>query len=268
MNFTVLLSLYYKERPEFLDECFESIRNQSLKANEIVLVIDGPIGDELDNIVGKWEKKLQIKVLRLPINVGLGQALNKGIDYCTNEIIIRMDTDDVCCDDRFKKQIEVLKKHEELVLLGGHIEEYDENLQLLLGKRSVPIGYNLIKKKSEFKNPFNHMTVAFKKSRIQQVGGYQHHAMMEDYNLWLRVIAANYKVDNIDTVLVKARTGSSMLRRRKGIEYIKSEFLLFKLKRKLKAQPLLLGLFVFIMRSITRVLPSALLRICYKTQRK
>ena len=268
MNFTVLLSLYHKENPDFLNECFESIKKQSLKADEVVLVIDGHIGDELERVVEKWTEVLQLKTLRLPKNVGLGEALNRGIDFCSNDIIVRMDTDDVCCDDRFKNQIEVLSKDEQLTVVGGHIEEYDETFQVRLGKRIVPIGYDLIKRKSIFKNPFNHMTVAFRKSRIQQVGGYQHHAMMEDYNLWLRVIAANYKVDNIDMVLVRARAGGEMLKRRKGIEYVKSEFLLFRLKRKLKIHNLSSGFIIFTIRSLPRLLPPLLLRICYKFQRK
>lgn len=268
MNFSVLLSLYHKENAVYLNECLQSIYNQSVKSNEIVIVYDGFIGEELCDVVEKWSTMLPIKLLRLDKNVGLGIALNYGLELCSNDIVLRMDTDDICVRDRFRLQVERLEKDQELTLLGGHIEEFDESLTIHLGKRIVPTTYAEIKKRISFKNPFNHMTVAFRKSAVCTVGGYQHHVFMEDYNLWLRIFAAGYKVENLDIVLVKARTGTSMLFRRKGIGYIKSEILLLKLKRKLKVQSLLSAIFVLILRSIPRILPASILRICYNFQRK
>ncbi|MEJ5071357.1 glycosyltransferase [Enterobacter ludwigii] len=268
MEFSVLLSLYYKETPAFLEACFESINNQTLKASEVVLVIDGQIGTELEETVDKWTRILPLRLLRLPVNVGLGEALNKGLSVCSNEIVFRMDTDDICCIDRFSMQAEAFTIDEELTLVGGHIDEYDENMNVFLGERRVPVGYEYIKRKVLFRSPFNHMTVAFKKSAVRQVGGYKHHLHMEDYNLWLRIIAAGYKVNNLDKVLVKARTGSSMLHRRKGMSYVKSEFILFKLKYALKLQNYYNGFLVFVARSFPRVLPVSLLRVIYKMLRK
>lgn len=268
MNFSVLLSLYFREKTEHLNECLQSIHTQSLKPNEVVIVFDGPVGQNLRDIVTHWSRFLPIKLLKIKENVGLGQALNKGLEVCSHEIVLRMDTDDVCSANRFKLQIDKLENDKELIVLGGHIDEYDEGLSTFIGKRIVPLDNEAIKKQVVIKNPFNHMTVAFRKSAVLAVGGYQHHAFMEDYNLWLRIIAAGYKVENLDTVLVKARTGHSMLLRRKGIEYVKSEMLLFKLKRKLQIQPVHLCFITFLVRSIPRLFPSSLLRICYKLQRK
>ena len=268
MSFSVLLSLYYREKAEYLNECLKSINSQSLKSDEVVIVFDGPVGQDLSDMVAHWCNYLPIKLLELQENVGLGQALNKGLEICSHEIVLRMDTDDICTEDRFKLQIEKLDSDKALMVLGGHIDEYDEGLSTFIGKRIVPIDNEAIKKQVVIKNPFNHMTVAFRKSAVLAVGGYQHHAFMEDYNLWLRIIAAGYKVENLDVVLVKARTGHSMLLRRKGIEYVKSETLLFNLKRKLQMQPIHLCAITFLLRSIPRLLPSSLLRICYKLQRK
>lgn len=268
MNFSVLLSLYNKEKAEYLNDCLKSISEQSLKSNEIVIVLDGPVGNTLLEVIDKWSLILPIKLLKLPTNVGLGQALNLGLEECTNEIVLRMDTDDVCLSDRFKLQAETMEQDPTLMLLGGCIAEYDESLSTFLGNRIVPNDYDEIKKQAAFKNPFNHMTVAFRKKAVLSVGGYKHHAFMEDYNLWLRLIAGGYKVENLDVVLVKARTGNSMLLRRKGKEYIKSEIKLFKLKKELGLQSFIMCFVVLVLRTIPRVLPPSLLRICYKLQRK
>lgn len=268
MNFSVLLSLYHKEKPEYLHDCLKSINEQSLKSNEIVIVLDGPIGRALTEVIEKWSTILPIKLLKLVANVGLGQALNQGLAVCSNDVVLRMDTDDICLSDRFKVQVERMEQDAELVLLGGCIAEYDETLSTFLGNRVVPNDFDAIKKQAVIKNPFNHMTVAFRKKAILSVGGYKHHAFMEDYNLWLRVIADKYKVENLDVILVKARTGNSMLMRRKGIEYIKSEIQLFQLKRKLKLQSIVMCSVILVLRTIPRILPSSLLKICYKSQRK
>lgn len=268
MNFSVLLSLYYREKAEYLNDCLKSIDEQSLKSNEVVIVLDGPVGQSLIDVIEKWSCTLPIKLLKLSVNVGLGQALNQGLEICTNDIVLRMDTDDICLKDRFKLQVERMEQDEELMLLGGCIAEYDESLSTFLGNRVVPNDFDAIRKQVVIKNPFNHMTVVFRKQAVLSVGGYKHHAFMEDYNLWLRVIAAGYKVENLDVILVKARTGNAMLLRRKGIEYIKSEIELFKLKRKLKLQSFAMCSTILALRTIPRILPPFLLRVCYKLQRK
>lgn len=268
MKFTVLMSLYYKENAEYFEECLNSIKNQTVQADEIAIVIDGPIGDNLHRVINNWRACLPIRTLQLDKNVGLGQALNKGLAICSYELVFRMDTDDICYPDRFSLQLKAFEENEQLKLLGGHIEEYNERFDLLLGKRIVPIGNEAIRRRAILKSPFNHMTVAFRKAAVQSVGGYQHHALMEDYNLWLRMIANNYFVDNLDAVLVKARTGESMLRRRNGLNYIASEYKLFKLKRELKLQSFIGSVIVFFMRSIPRLMPAAILKFIYKTQRE
>ena len=267
MKFTVLMSLYYKENPEYFDQCLNSIKNQTVQADEIAIVIDGPIGDNLHKVIDFWRTCLPIKTLQLDRNVGLGQALNKGLAICANDLVFRMDTDDICYPKRFSLQLKAFEENENLMLLGGHIEEYNERFDILLGKRMVPIGNDAIRKRAVLKSPFNHMTVAFRKAAVQSVGGYQHHALMEDYNLWLRMIASKYFVDNLDVVLVKARTGESMLRRRNGLNYIASEYKLFKLKRELKLQSLIGSVAILFLRSIPRLMPASILKFIYKTQR-
>jgi len=266
-SFSVLMSLYDKEKPNYLHDCFESLAQQTLTASEIVVVFDGPISNELSAVVNLWQAKLPIKVIKLAKNVGLGNALNAGFQACNNEIIIRMDTDDICVKERFDKQMAAFNDDETLALVGGFIEEYDSELQYSSGIRSVPLSQHEIQQYAKLKNPFNHMTVAFKKSAISKVGGYIDHPFMEDYNLWLRMISSKLPMSNLAEVLVKARAGDDMVNRRRGMNYINSEWKLAKHKFNLRIQSLPASFATFIIRALPRLLPLKLIKSIYKINR-
>ncbi|MFP9429319.1 glycosyltransferase [Enterobacter sp. LM3] len=266
-SFSVLMSLYYKEDPVYLDSCFASLANQSLLPTEIVCVFDGPLNADLENVVLKWSEKLNVNIVRLPVNVGLGNALNKGLAHCSFDIVARMDSDDICLPERFQKQIPLFFSDKDLILLGSGIDEFEVCENTIKSVRKVPLSQAEIRESCKIKNPFNHMTVVFRKNKILSLGGYQHHFLMEDYNLWLRVIAKGYKVENVDSSLVKARVGNGMVGRRKGIKYIKSEWELFMLKKKLGFQSFIPGICVFLMRSVPRLLPKTMLSMLYNISR-
>ena len=267
-SFSVLISLYHKETPQFLIECLESLKNQTLPATEIVMVYDGAITTELGEVVTQFITILPIKIVRLPQNVGLGKALNEGLKHCSYNWVFRMDSDDICLPERFAKQVDFITQHPNVVLLSGYIAEFEEDKNTILSYRKVPIGNEKIKKYALSRSPFNHVTVAFRKNIIEEVGGYQHHLFLEDYNLWLRVIAKGYEVGNLDETLVLVRAGDSMISRRRGKEYIKGEWKLFNLKRKLKLQNIFSGFFTFLLRVIPRILPTKTLKTIYKFLRK
>lgn len=268
MNFSVLMSLYYKENSDYLEECLHSLQTQTLPASEIVVVFDGVISKSLEQVVQNFAEKLPLVVVRLPQNVGLGRALNEGLKYCSNEWVFRMDTDDICLPNRFEKQVEFIQQNPDVVLLSAQIEEFDECMSNSLGIRKVPIDCEEIYSSALLRNPFNHVAAAYKKSVIEEVGGYQHHLYMEDYNLWLRVIAGQYKVYNLPEILVKVRSGSAMYARRKGMDYIKSELQLAQLKKQLKLQSAATANIYFIIRSLPRLLPKLLIGKIYKKLRK
>lgn len=268
MAFSVLLSLYFKENASYLDLCFESVWfKQSIKPSEIILVLDGPIGEELIYCVEKWKKNigLSLMVVALSKNVGLGNALNEGLKYCSNEWVFRMDTDDICTPDRFDKQIQFIKSNPDIVLFGGQVLEFETDPKYSNVLKSVPTTDEQIKLFSRKRCPFNHMTVAYRKDVIQKLGGYKHHLFMEDYNLWLRVIGAGYKVANLEDVILYARVGNGMHARRKGYEYIKSEKKLLNLKKELKIQNPIHANILFLIRSAFRLIPSSLLGKIYNT---
>lgn len=268
INFSVLMSLYYKEKKDFLDSSLVSIwSTQILKPNEIVIVLDGPVDYELQECIATWQNKIVsvLKIVPLQKNIGLGKALNEGLKHCSYEWVFRMDTDDICTPGRFQKQVDFIMSNPDTVLFGGQVLEFDQNPDDSAVIKTVPITHDDIKKFAQKRCPFNHMTVAYKKSVIMELGGYQHHLFMEDYNLWLRVIGAGYTVANLPDVILYARVGNGMHARRKGFEYIKSEKQLLKLKKELKLQSPIHANILFLLRSSFRLLPSSLLGKIYNT---
>ena len=267
MKFSVLISVYHKENAQYLAEALESItERQTLLPDEIVLVKDGALTPAIDEVISNYtEKYPQIfKIVALPENLGLGKALNEGLKYASNEWIFRMDSDDIAFPERFEQQSQFIAQNPSVVLFSSHIAEFSDSVEHILSYRKVPIGDKHIKRYALKRSPFNHMTVAFKKSVIQAVGGYRHHLYLEDYNLWLRVIAAGYEVGNLDSVLLYARAGNTMIGRRRGSIYVQSEWQLYLLKQQLKLQNPISGFFLFLLRAVPRMLPTKLLEFIYK----
>ncbi|MDO6678455.1 glycosyltransferase [Shewanella sp. 4_MG-2023] len=267
MKFSVLMSLYIKEKPEFLDDCFKSLHLQTVNPDEIVLVIDGEITDELILIIHKWQEVMNVKVFPLPNNVGLGKALHFGLGKCVNNLVARMDTDDICELNRFEKQIEAFKLNPDLSICGSYITEVDPFTLECISVRKVPLSNKDIYKQILKSNPFNHMTVMYNKKHIIQVGNYKHLPFMEDWYLWLRLVNSGFEGLNIPVCLVKARTGESMLTRRSGFEYIKSEWLITKKKIALINNSTCKSLYYFIKRSIPRLFPQKIIYLFYKISR-
>lgn len=224
-NFSVLMSIYYKESSLYFDECMRSLYNQSLKPNQIVLVKDGVLTPELEQVILVWREKLGdvLKIVALDTNVGLGRALNIGLEHCIYDWVFRMDTDDICVPERFKKQVEFIINNPNIDIVGGQIIEFEKQINDSQTIKSVPINHQDIIKYAKARNPINHMTVAFKKSAVQKVGGYRHAPLYEDYDLWVRLLLNQYQFANLSDVLVYARAGNAMYERRGGLNYIKSE---------------------------------------------
>lgn len=163
MKFSVLMSLYIKEQPQFLRECFDSLKAQTRPADEIVVCFDGAITPELDAIVDEYSQILPIKAVKFPKNRGLGTTLNDGLTHCSNEWVFRMDTDDICFNDRFEKQVAFIEKNPEVVIFGGQIAEFGQDINDIVAYRNVPTTDDEIVKFTRMRCPFNHMTVACQK---------------------------------------------------------------------------------------------------------
>lgn len=264
VTISALASVYIKEKPEFLDLALASVASQTLPAHEVVLVHDGPLTTELYDVIEKWKSQLPIKEVILEENQGLGKALNAGLAACTNELVARFDTDDINREKRFEKQVLLFEQDPELSIASSVVLEFEEQPEDLDSARVVSISHEEIMRKAKYRNPFNHMSVMFKKSCIEAVGGYKHLHFMEDYYLWLRLLADGYKCANIDEILVDARVGNGMHARRKGLSYVRTERKLYKIKRHLGISGQIEGVFIFILRVLPRLLPSSALRKVYK----
>ncbi|RKR06050.1 amylovoran biosynthesis glycosyltransferase AmsE [Kushneria sinocarnis] len=226
-DFSVLISVYHKESPEFLRSCLSSLGEQTLPASEIVIVEDGPIGDELKGVINEFSDSLPIVSLPLKQNVGLGEALNQGMAVCSHDLVARMDADDLCTSDRFEKQISYLDKtSSNMALLGGAIAEFDSDPSSPHSYRILPTGPDQVRKFGKKRCPVNHMTVVFRKEAIKAVGGYKTFLGMEDYYLWARLLASGYEMDNLADVVVKARVGNGMIARRRGWHYFRQDLAL------------------------------------------
>ncbi|MBR6524057.1 MAG: glycosyltransferase [Clostridia bacterium] len=229
LKFSVSMCVYGKDNPAWFETAVESVLNQKCMPDEVVLVVDGPVPDELDNIIKKYEEKEMFNVIRLETNMGHGEARRIGLDNCKNNLVALMDADDICLPDRFEKQIAMFEKDEELSIVGGNITEFIDTPENIVAKRLVPSEDKEIKEYLKIRCPMNQVTVVFKKDCVGSVGGYIDWYCEEDYYLWIRMSLAGMKFANLPDILVNVRVGADMYQRRGGIRYFKSEAKLQKL---------------------------------------
>lgn len=221
---SVLMSVYYKEQPDYLETALDSVFRQTVPAAQVVLVKDGPLTEGLDKVIGRFERENPLMtVVPLPRNVGLGNALNEGLKHCEYDLVARMDSDDICVEDRFERQLKAFADDPSLGIVGGWIDEFESDPDVIVSCRRPPQYHYELESFFKSKSPLNHMTVMFRKEVVKAVGGYQHFYLLEDYWLWGRLIAARTKFYNVPSCLVKVRGGASMTARRGGWKYFKSE---------------------------------------------
>ena len=266
-SFSVLQSVYKKDNPKYLDEAFQSIADNTIVPSQVVIVKDGLLTPDLETIIEHWQNKLPLKVVGYEENHGLCYALDYGLKYCDNEIIFRMDSDDLCYKNRFQKQLEFLEENPDVALFSGYISEFDIDRNIPKSIRRVPITYDNIVTFLKKRSAFNHVAVCFKKSAIIDSGSYQMVPWFEDYDLWIRVVQKGYKVANIPELLVDVRVGNDMIGRRHGITYAKQE--LFFLKRQLKNGFINKKDYIklIFLRVFIRLMPKWVLSIVYKLLR-
>ncbi len=230
-NFSVVMSVYKNDNADFFRHALESItKNQTLPPDEIVLVVDGPVSNEINTVIDEYSSIYGIfNVIRLQDNGGLGNALRLAVEAARNELIARMDSDDVSLPGRFERQITAFRDDPELGIVGGDVSEFIGEESNIVAYRKVPIADANIKEYMKKRCPFNHMSVMYKKHAVQMAGGYLDLFWNEDYYLWIRMAEHGCKMGNTGTVLVNVRTGADMYRRRGGKKYFESELFLQRL---------------------------------------
>lgn len=224
LPFSVCMSVYCNDKPQDFSIALNSIINQSCPPNEIVLVVDGPVTNEIDVVINQLMlQTIPSKVIRLEKNQGHAIARQTGIENATYDIIALMDSDDISIPYRFERQIKEFEIDSLLDVLGGQIIEFIGDINNTVGERRVPLDDSSIKLYIKKRCPFNQMSVMMRKSAMIAVGGYQDWYCDEDYYLWVRMTLAGCRFKNLDDVLVNVRVGKDMYARRGGMKYFKSE---------------------------------------------
>ncbi|HEY0773166.1 MAG TPA: glycosyltransferase, partial [Nocardioidaceae bacterium] len=225
--FSLLLSTYGGDDPGFLRAAFVStVQEQTRPPDEVVLVQDGPVPDALAAEISHLVTTSPVPVRHVVMedNVGLGPALDRGLEACAHEIVARMDADDISRSDRFEMQLPLVEAGADIV--GSGLYEMGSSVDDVVGRRTPPTDPEEIRKVIRFRDPFNHPTVVYRKSAVLGAGGYTDMALMEDYLLFTRMVEAGARPANIAEPLVYYRVGAGAYARRGGVELLRSELAL------------------------------------------
>ena len=258
-----LMSVHQGTDPEHLQSCLASIRDQSRPLDELVIVIDGPVDDKVEEMIAKHDGKHTI--LRSPENQGLGAALQIGLEICRHPLTARFDSDDIYPADRLKIQSDYLESHHDIHILGGQIDEFEITPGDVDQSRQVPLAV-----RPDFftarRNPMNHMTAMFRTNELRRIGGYSAMRLMQDYELWLRALSNGLRIANLPDTLAQARIGGDggLYKRRRGVENMKSELAVFRSKVKVFRFPWVPFLVLILAARLSaRLLPSNALKAIY-----
>lgn len=270
MKFSVLASVYYKENPSNLLVALDSVFNQVLMPDEVVLIKDGPLTNKLDDIISNYIERYPriMKVVSLDVNKGLGNALRIGVQSCSYDIIARMDTDDFARPERFEKQIRFLKENPNIDVVGSNIEEFNVVPGDLKRYKINPETHEDLISQIGLKSPFNHPSIMMRKSAVLRAGNYDGDLLLfEDYSLFLRMWLAGVKFYNMQEVLLDFRVGSGIetIKRRSGKHYIEKETAFLQYAEDIGAFNKMQILKYKVLKFPIRVLPPKIVLFIYNT---
>jgi glycosyltransferase involved in cell wall biosynthesis len=220
------VSVYHKEDSSYLQLALNSVINQTYPPSEIVLVKDGPLTSELNEVIDMFltSHKGLFKIVENETNLGLGLSLAKGVLACSHEYIARMDADDICFPNRFEKQIPLLNQYD---IVGCWVVLFENTVDNVVAIKHQPEKYDEIIKFAKRRSPLTHPCVTFRKTAVLKAGNYQHCYLYEDYPLWIRMIMDGANFYNIQEPLMHVRTSLEQAKRRGGIKYLKNEIMSF-----------------------------------------
>ena len=223
-KYSFLMSVYAKEKPEYLKLALNSMMNQTVKPDEIVIVKDGALTDELEEVLTSYSQKYPkiFNIIANPKNMGLGYSLNKGLEVCRNELVARMDSDDISFHERCEKELKEFHNDESLSLIGAYVSEFTDSVDNVISVRKVPLTQSKIYEFAKRRSAFNHPVVMFKKSKVLEIGGYSNLRRNQDVDLFGRMLFAGCKTCNIGESLLYFRTNNDLAKRRKSWENSRS----------------------------------------------
>jgi len=257
INFSLIMSIYNKIKIPDLIESLKSIGNQSLKPNDVIIVLDGYCKINLIYNIKKYLNlyfKNNYKIISNKKNMGIPFSYNKAIKLTKNNLVAISDADDISYFNRFKYQIKFLLNNNKIGLVGSYVHEHNVSKDIFTIKK-VPLEYYKIKLISNFKNPINHPTVVFNKKVLFKNLIYKNCERMEDYHLWIRAIENNIKMRNLPFPLVKSKVDNLFFKRRSSFNILKSEFEIFKLLVKFRKKLFLIIFSTFLLKIIYHLVP-------------
>lgn len=226
-KFSVLISIYRKENPLWFREALDSVFAQTVQPDEIVLVEDGPLTPELYSVIDEYMEKFPIfNIVKNETNLGLGLALANGVRAAKNDILVRMDTDDLLPIDRFEKQIAKMEEGYDVVSCWAQL--FMDDFNNVIAVKTRPEKHDDIVKLAHKRSPICHAGTVFRKSALMKAGNYQHCKLYEDYHLVARLIMSGAKFYNCQEVLYYVRVTPEQMNRRSGMDYLKTELSFFK----------------------------------------
>jgi glycosyltransferase involved in cell wall biosynthesis len=228
-----------------------------------VIVKDGPLLTCHEKIIERYVDAYSVDTINLLQNAGLAVALNEGLKYCRNDLVARMDSDDISFPERFKIQFDFMTNNPKIVASSAWIAEFDNDINIILRIRKVPSNMTQILKYAKFRSPLNHIPSIFRKSIVLKVGGYPEFRKAQDYGLWSLLLSSNYCLANIPTVLAYVRVGRD-LKKRRGLEHLDNEIKLLKYQKKigfLKAYEFYRNI---VIRIVLRMSPTIIKKMLYR----
>lgn len=269
MSLSVLLAVCSKDKPQQLARALESIwQEQTRKPDQIVVVVDGPLGHELDDTLELWAEACegQLDVVRLEQNHGLGVALNKGLTHCRSSLVARMDADDISLPERFEKQVSFMNENRHISLSSALIEEFQNEWETSATIRIIPEKQSEIKKFAKKRNPINHPAMIFRRSVLESVGGYPEFRKAQDWALVCLLLHQGYRLGNLLEPIVRMRTDPAFQERR-GIRYLMHELRVINYQKSIGFISWGELVFSLVTRVLLRMAPKPLRRWVYRNFR-
>ncbi|MBF9234415.1 glycosyltransferase [Microvirga sp. BT350] len=216
------MSTYAAETGSNLETSLESLYAQTVTPDQMVLVIDGPIGDDQEEVIARYRRDVRIpdmSLVRLPKSRGLANAMNVGLEHCQGEFTLRMDSDDVCAPDRVKLELDYARSHSEIDVIASWSEEfYDDGAPSHL--KVAPVSHDAVVRALRWRNVIVHSSLLVRTAALRHVGGYRAtYGKLEDYDLFIRLSQAGFRFHVIPKVLVRMRSSIEQRIRRGGLGY-------------------------------------------------
>ncbi len=260
------MSVYHRDDPVHLEQALDSIVNQTRMPDQVVVVADGPLTDVLENVLCEYKSRYNnlFFIMRLAIHQCPAKAWNHGLSQCRNDLVARMDADDISLPQRFEKQVDFFGKNPQVDVVGSYYSEFEKDVQRPVAMYRPPTDHKKILRYARTRNPLCHPSVMYKKQSVMDCGGYINIPGFTDYYLWVRMLKSECVFANIPEVLLHYRGGREIMARRGGLAYIRNEYVFFKESYRLGFISLASFAGNVVIRPFIRILPAAVRKKIYQ----